>query len=118
MTQTLIDSRIDYYAMRSHERPVPRAAAGLQAAYRWPSGGRRPAPEKGVRPVRAQGCFVVPGGPQPRFSCADGVLIEPAPAYRMRGMYIVPREATAAATRPAGHFVGLCDGHTFCPMMR
>jgi len=105
--------------MRSHERPVRaplpasrRLTGGLQAA------GGRP-PEKGVRPVRAQGCFVVPGGgPQPRFSCADGVLIEPAPAYRMRGMYIVPREATAAATRPAGHFVGLCDGHTFCPMMR
>jgi hypothetical protein len=26
--------------------------------------------------------------------------------------------STAAVTRPAGHFVGLCDGHTFCPMMR
>jgi len=23
-----------------------------------------------------------------------------------------------AVTRPAGHFVGLCDGHTFRPMMQ
>jgi len=30
----------------------------------------------------------------------------------------LPRESTAAVTRPAGNFVGLCDGHTFSPMMR
>jgi len=33
-------------------------------------------------------------------------------------MYILPRESRAAVTRSAGSFVGLCDGHTFCLMMR
>jgi hypothetical protein len=36
----------------------------------------------------------------------------------MRGMYILSRESTAGVTRPAGNFVGLCDGQTVCPMMR
>jgi len=33
-------------------------------------------------------------------------------------MYILSRESRAAVTRLAGNFVGLCDGPTFCPMMR
>ena len=94
--------------------------AGFQVAPRRPAAG----PEEAAGQSAPGSRFVVPGGgPQPRFFLRrQGFLIESAPAYRylrcMRGMYILPRESTAAVTRPAGNFVGLCDGHTFCPVMR
>src|SRR5580693_1251824 len=116
MTQTLIDSRIDYYSVRSHGRPVPLRR-------RWLPGSRRPALRAAGQPA--------PVGPLDRsrrrgaaalFLALAGFLIESAPAYRylrcMRGMYILPRESRATVTRSAGSFVGLYDGHTFCLMMR
>jgi hypothetical protein len=89
---------------------------GFQAA-----GGRPPERAAGQSAPRGSSRFPAAGRSR-GFLAQTGPLIESAPAYRylrcMRGMYILPREATAAVTRPAGHFVGLCDGHTFRPMMQ
>ena len=120
MTQTLIDSRIDYHSVRSYRRPLPCVAAGLREAGRPALGGAL----RGGRPARSLGPLdrSLRRAAAALFLAQAGFLIESASAYRylrcMRGMCILPRESRAAVTRSAGNFVGLCDGHTFCPMMR